>query len=268
MDMSEIWGWLRPTLELTMAIAIFIAAFFFFLAVIGKRNARRSGIVSGLAAILSFVLLIFTAAGNIYWTGLNPYSKLGIPTFQFPIFLLFLCMGIIFAYFAFDARKIVKHKDASNSTLLLAIIFFIMSIILLIPMIRVVLLKDQIVMSWQDLLPNFLRIYPTTIDVIVIVIVPLILFAIGIYVLKELKFKKYESESLQGSSKQEQTFSKFDLELSRKLFHIIIVALLAAYLFVGRIVIDSIDQFLILRTLNPYGVAAHCDDYRDDQCVG
>jgi len=261
MDMSETWGWLRPTLELTMAIAIFIAAFFFFLAVIGKRNARRSGIVSGLAAILSFVLLIFTAAGNIYWTGLNPYSKLGIPTFQFPIFLLFLCMGIIFAYFAFDARKIVKHKDASNSTLLLAIIFFIMSIILLIPMIRVVLLKDQIVMSWQDLLPNFLRIYPTTIDVIVIVIVPLILFAIGIYVLNE-------SETVQESSKYEQTFSKFDLELSRKLFHIIIVALLAAYLFVGRIVIDSIDQFLILRTLNPYGVAAHCDDYRDDQCVG
>ncbi len=256
MDLSAIWGWLRPTLEIIMAVVIFIGTFFFFLAVIGKPHARRSGIISGLAAIIAFVLLVFTAAGNIYWTVPDPSPKLGIPTFQFPIFLLFLCIGIIFAYFAFDARKIVKHKEASNSTLLLAIIFFIMSIILLIPMIRVFLLKDEIVTSWQDLRPSFLLIYPTTIDVIVIVVVPVILFAIGIYVLKELTFKKYESEIVQESSKHEQTFSKFDLELSRKLFHIIIVALLAAYLFVGRIVIDSIYQFLILGTQNLYGFAA------------
>jgi len=256
MDLTEIWGWLRPTCEMLMGIIIVIAAFFFFLAVISRKHARRNGIISAISALLAFGLLVFMAIGNVYWVIPNPSLTLGLPTKQFPLFLLFFCVGIIFIYFAFDAKKNVKHNEAFNSTLLLAAIFIIMSIILLIPMIRVFILRDQVLTTWEDILPLYLLIYANSIDIVVIVIVPLVLFAIGIYVLKEMKFKKYESEALQESIKQQQTFSKFDLELSRKLFHIIIIAILASYMFVGRIVIDTIYRFIILGTPNIYPFSA------------
>jgi dolichol kinase len=85
--------------------------------------------------------------------------------------------------------------------------------------------------------------FPYPIAHTTLIIVAIILFVIGAYVLKEMKTKKYESDSTQELDKYQKTLSKIDLEISRKIYHVLIVVVLVAYLFVGDKVLNSIFSF-------------------------
>jgi dolichol kinase len=58
-----------------------------------------------------------------------------------------------------------------------------------------------------------------------------------------MKTKKYESDNTQELDKYQKTLSKIDLEISRKIYHVLIVVVLVGYLFVGDIVLDAIFNF-------------------------
>ncbi len=242
MSFEEVWQWLGPTLEYSMAIFAVLACIFFFFAVIKEKTARRYGILSGISAIMVFVCLVTISAGNTL-QGTPASSLMG--TFQLTLGVIFIITGVVLIYFALDAKKIVNHDEACYSTLLLVGIFFVIGVYLILNCVPV-FFGNQTMSTWEDLVPSYSLMYPFPIGRVVTVIIPLTLYAIGVYTLKEMKSKTYETVIQQDEDKFQVTLSKLDLEISRKIFHVIIIVVLVGYLFVGRIVMDSIYKFTLL----------------------
>ena len=243
MSMVDTWAWLGPLIEYTMAIFMIITAIFFFLAVYRKENARRYGIICGISAIMVFVVLVTVTTGNVYW-GTTLGAMMG--TFQLTLSIVYLITGIALVYFALDAKNNVQHKEAYYSTMLIALIFFGLSMYLLIPSAILLINGIPIPADLVDLIPIYSLIYVFPVARIVLVIIPLTAYAVGIYTLMEMKLKTYEKEPMREADRYQKTFSKIDLEISRKLYHVIIIVVIIAYLFLGEIVMKSIYQFTLI----------------------
>ncbi|TFG05631.1 MAG: hypothetical protein EU536_01200 [Promethearchaeota archaeon] len=224
-----------------------IATVFFFLAVISKNNAKFYGVIAGLSALFSFLSLIFA---TIYATlaGMAAGSVTG--TFQFAISIVLLICGVFLVYFALDAKNKVKAKEACYSTFLLAICMFLIGSYLLVDVLPTLIRNFNLSLTDWSVLENHIISYqmviPFPIERTMITIIPLTLFVIGAYMLKEMKSKRYESNAMQEADKFLKTYSKLDLEISRKLYHVVIIVVLVCYLFVGKLVIDVIYQFTLL----------------------
>ncbi|NVM30409.1 MAG: hypothetical protein HWN65_16300 [Candidatus Helarchaeota archaeon] len=237
--MEETWGWLSIPLGYWMVTYVIISFIFFFLAVISKKDARFFGIIAGACAIWSFLCLVVGVTGDTLW-GIPQGGFMGL--FQFTLSIIFIIMAFSLIYFAFDAKNNVGHKEAFYSALLLGGITFLLGICLLISA-GILYIRDQIITTWHDFVPFHAHLYPPPIAKFVIVVILLVFFAIGAYCLIEMKTKSFETESAQKTDKFQKTFSKLDLEISRKIYHVIIIVVLVCYLFVGQIVLDSIYQF-------------------------
>lgn len=237
--LADAWiSWLSNIFAYNIIIFAGLATFFFFLAVFSENNARKWGILGGGCAIWMMISLVLMASGNVLWQ--FPSQELQI--FQIGLSLVFLISTIFLIKFAFDAKNRVDHKEAFYSGLLLSVISFIIGIYLLIPTIAV-LLGPQDLNNSTALTAMFHLAFPYPIAHTTLIIVAIILFVIGAYVLKEMKTRKYESDSTQELDKYQKTLSRIDLEISRKIYHVLIVVVLVAYLFVGNIVLDSIFSF-------------------------
>jgi len=236
---ADAWvSWLSSIFSYNIIIFGVLATVFFFLAIFSEKNARKFGIIGGGCAIWMMVSIVLMASGNVLWR--FPGQELQI--FQLGISIVFLISAIFLVKFAFEAKNKIEHKEAFYSTLLLAIISFIIGIYLLIPTIAV-LLGPQDLTNLTALTAMFHLTYPYPIAHTTFIMVALILFVIGAYVLKEMKIKKYESDSMQELDKYQKTLSRIDLEISRKIYHVLIVVVLVGYLFVGNIVLDAIFSF-------------------------
>jgi dolichol kinase len=60
-----------------------------------------------------------------------------------------------------------------------------------------------------------------------------------------MKSKKYISETAENEDKFAKTFSKLDLEISRKIYHVVILIVIVCYLFVGYTTLDAIYNFAL-----------------------
>ncbi len=247
---ADVWiNWLSSIFSYNVIIFGLLASLFFFFAVFSDKNAKKFGIIAGGCAIWMMISLVLMASGNVLWR--FPGQELQI--FQLGLSMVFLICTIFLIKFAMEAKNKVKHKEAFYSTILLMIICFILGIYLLIPTITV-LMGPQDITNDATLSAMFHLTYPYPIAHTTFIMVALILFVIGAYVLKEMKTKKYKSDSTQELDKYQKTLSKVDLEIARKLYHVLIVVLLVGYLFVGDIVLDAIFNFSFNLPL-PYPLA-------------
>jgi dolichol kinase len=236
--LADAWVWLSGIFEYSLAIFGILATLFFFLAVFSEKNARKFGIIGGACAIWMMLSLVLMTAGDTLWR-IQVREMQGI--FQLSLSMIFLLSTVFLIKFAFEARNKVDHKEAFYSTLLLACVVCIIGLYLFITCIPIVLGPADI--SLENLIPMFSLMYPFPIAHVTLTIVPLVLFTVGAYVLKEMKTRRYESGSMQELDKYQKTLSKVDLEISRKIYHVLIVVVLVCYLFVGKIALGSIFGF-------------------------
>ena len=236
--LADAWVWLSAIFEYSLAIFGILATLFFFMAVFSEKNARKFGIIAGACAIWTMVSLVLMTTGDTLYR-IQVREMQGI--FQLSLSIIFLLSTLFLIKFAFEAKNKVEHKEAFYSTLLLAGVVFIIGAYLFITDIPVLLGPADI--STPNLISIFSLMYPYPIAHVTLTIVPLVLFTVGAYVLKEMKTRKYESGSMQELDKYQKTLSKVDLEISRKIYHVLIVVVLVCYLFVGKIVLASIFGF-------------------------
>jgi len=242
MSLIEVWPWLGLILDYSIQVFGILATVFFYFAVFKERHALLYGILGGISVIMEISFFILLNLGkSILGFSFGIMSGFG----QFTVSIIFLIIGIVLIFLALDIKNNVKHKEAYNSTFLLTIIFFIISFYLLVPSLTL-FFKNQPGNTWQDLLPAYSLTYPFPFDLVLSDIIPITLFALGIYVIKETKFKFSNPNKEQGLDENQKPFSKLDLEISRKIFHVIIIVLLICYLFVGRVVVDTIYQYTFL----------------------
>ncbi|MFX1295414.1 MAG: hypothetical protein ACFFD2_11270 [Promethearchaeota archaeon] len=239
MGMTEIWLWLGTGVEYLMAIFAVTAAIFFFIAIISKKRSHLFGFLSGISAIGMFLCLVLGTTGNILH-GLPKRAYMG--TFQVTLSIIFITSAVVFIYFAYDAKNTVGDKDSFYSTFLMAIVTLVMGIYMIVPSL-IVFFGAQDISTIAGLIPYYTLTFPFPIARVIMVVVPLIIFAIGIYVLKEMKSKKYLSEHIQEEVKLEKTYSRLDLEISRKIYHVLIIVVIIGYLFVGRVIFRAIYNF-------------------------
>ncbi len=239
MGMVEIWLWLGTVVEYLMIFCGVLAGIFFLLAVITGKRARFYGFLAGGFAIGMMVLLVLGSVGNSFYGAPLP-TLMG--TIQLALSVIFIGISLFLIYFAYDAKNNVQHKEAFYTTFIMAIIVFIIGIALLIPSLTT-MLGPQDITTIEGLTPAYTLTFPHPIDRVILVIIPLTLFTVGAYVFKEMKTQKYASESSQEQDKLQKTFSKLDLEISRKIYHVIIIVMIIGYLFVGYVVFDAIYHF-------------------------
>ncbi len=237
-----IWIWLATVFDYWFAIYAVVATIFFFLAVISKDNSKFYGIIAGYCGIFSFLGLVISSTGAAM-AGVVSGSIFG--TFQFALSLIFLISGVILVYFALDAKNNAKAKEASNSTFLLAICTFLIGGYMLFDAVPVVFGNNDYT-NYINHLPAYQMLLPLPIGRVIITIIPLTIFAIGAYIIKESRTKQYESQAMQEEDKFLKTYSKLDLEVSRKLYHVVIIVVIVCYLYIGTIVVDAIYQFTFL----------------------
>ncbi|MHA1265045.1 MAG: hypothetical protein ACTSRS_07385 [Candidatus Helarchaeota archaeon] len=241
------WVSLAVVFDYWIAIYAVVATIFFFLAVITKKSARFFGIIAGISGLFSFCSLIFSTIGATL-AGVSAGSISG--TFQLALSLIFLVCGVFLIYFAYDAKKNIKVNEASNSTYFLAGCMFFISIYMLIDVLPVLLRNAGLTFVDFSLIenhfPSYQLLLPFPVARVVITIIPLTLFTVGAYILKEMKSKRYQTNALQEADKYLKTYSKLDLEISRKIYHVVIIVVLIGYLFVGKLVMDVIYQFTFL----------------------
>ena len=236
------WIWLTTTFDYWIAIYAVIAVIFFFLAVVSKDNSRFYGIIAGATVLWSFLSLIFSTMGSSI-AGVAAGSIPG--TFQFALSLIFLLVGFFFIYFALDAKNNVKKKEAAISTFLLAACMFFIGGYLLLDVVPVIFSPNDLSLL-ENLIPAYQLTLPFPVGRIILTLVPITFFVVGAYVFFEQKTKHYESKESEESDKFSKTMSKLDLEMSRKLYHVVIIVVIICYLIVGRMVLDVIYQFTFL----------------------
>jgi dolichol kinase len=227
------------TFEILMMVFIGLACGFFFLAVLKEENARKYGIISGISAIMVFVSMI---AGTFSNFQLGTPLHMMIGRYQFLLGIILIITAAVVFYFAMDAKNNVKSKEAYYSTLIIVVVLAFIAIYLVVTSVPVVF-GEHIISTTDDMLPLFNIMYPYPTGRVVIVIFPLLFYAVGLYTFWEMKRKAYETEEQQNDDKFSQTSSKVDLEIARKIYHVLVVVFIVAYLFVGRIVMDTIFSF-------------------------
>ncbi len=247
--MTETWLWLGTVVEYLMAVFGVVATIFFFIAVIRKEKARLYAFISGGSAIGFMLCMVLGTAGNVLY-GMPEKAVMG--TFQVALSAVFIVSAIFLFYFAFDAKNKVDHREAFFSSLLAGFISLAIGIFMLIPSLQLCF-GSQDISTIQNLLPFYTLTYPFPIARITMVIVPLTIFVVGAYLLKEMKTKKYESESLQELDKFQKTYSNLDLEISRKIYHVVIIVVIVMYLYVGEIILNAIYNFTLNNLPQPIG---------------
>ncbi|MHA1129551.1 MAG: phosphatidate cytidylyltransferase [Candidatus Helarchaeota archaeon] len=238
MASAEILGFI---FEILMTICAGLASIFFFLAVLKEKHTRIYGMISGISAIMVFVAMVLGSIFN-FQTGTPLHMMIG--RYQLLIGIVLLITAAVTFYFALDAKNNVKRTEAYYSTLIIVAVLVVIGVYLTITSAPMVF-GEHIISTTDDLLPFFNLMYPYPVGRVVVVIIPLTLYAVGVYALKELKTKSYESEAQQNTEKFQRTMSKLDLEIARKIYHVIVVVVIIAYLFVGRIVMDTIFSFTL-----------------------
>ncbi|NVM52307.1 MAG: phosphatidate cytidylyltransferase [Candidatus Helarchaeota archaeon] len=241
MGLAAEWYWLGTIFEYCFAFFGIAAAIFFFLAVIKEKRARLYGWLGGGCAIWMFLCFALGTAGNTQF-GVPARGMMG--TFQLALSSVFIILGLIMLYFAFDAKNNVEHKESYYSCLLLGGVVIAMGIFMFIPS-ALVFFGPQDYSTWQALLPYYTLTFPFPYARITLAVVPLVIFVVGLYVIKERRTKKYETDATQELDRYQKTVSKLDLEISRKIYHVLIIVVLVCYLFVGEMLTYSFYDFTL-----------------------
>lgn len=147
-------------------------------------------------------------------------------------------------------QKIKLNIEKPFIPLLCAVIMFILGIFILIPSLEL-FFRSQEISTIENLIPYYTLTFPFPIARIVLVMVILTVFAVGAYTLKEMKSKKYLTDISQDQDKFQKTYSNLDLEISRKIYHIVIIVVLILYLFVAYMILDTIYHFTLFNLPQP-----------------
>jgi dolichol kinase len=241
MSLVDAWYWLGTIFEYCFAFFSIGATVFLLLAVMKEKRARLYGWIGGGCAIWMMLSFILGTVGNAQF-GVPPRGLMG--TFQFALSMIFIILGIFLLFFAFDTKKNVDEKEAFYSTLLLAGIVLAVGIYIFIPSASV-FFGPQDLTTIEALLPYYTLTFPFPMARITITVIPLVIFVVGAYVIKEMKAKKYETNAMQEVDKYQKTVSKLDLEISRKIYHVLILVMIVMYISVGRVILENIYNFSV-----------------------
>ncbi len=164
----------------------------------------------------------------------------GIIFFIFGIFCVLITREIN------QKRKIAKEnlvelREGTYNGLLTSILCIIMGLLYFIPGIRVALVDNT-------LLDSLYLLYPTPTATFVIYFLGFIFVFIGMFVIYEWKTKSFSK-----APQVEQKIHKLDKELSRKAFHVLIIGVLAVYLVVGKLVVNSLYLHLTTPAYDYWG---------------
>ncbi|NVM31104.1 MAG: hypothetical protein HWN65_19840 [Candidatus Helarchaeota archaeon] len=171
-------------------------------------------------------------------------------------------VGIVFLFFAFYCFLItrdVNHKrqketDKENLTelregvyngALTAVLCIAMALMYIIPGVTVTLASGTV--EERCTLSMYL-LYPTPTATFAIYFLGFIFVFIALFVVYEWKTEKFSK-----APPPKQKIHKLDKELSRKAFHILIIGVLAVYLIVGRLVVNSLYTWLITAPYDFWG---------------
>lgn len=167
----------------------------------------------------------------------------GIIFFIFGIFCVLITREIN------QKRKIAKEnlvelREGTYNGLLTSILCIIMGLLYFIPGIRVALVDNT-------LLDSLYLLYPTPTATFVIYFLGFIFVFIGMFVIYEWKTKSFSK-----APQVEQKIHKLDKELSRKAFHVLIIGVLAVYLVVGKLVVNSLYLHLTTPAYDYWGYSS------------
>ena len=180
-------------------------------------------------------------------------------------------VGIIFLFFAFycflitrdvnhkrqketDKENLIELREGVYNGALTAVLCIAMALMYIIPGVTVALASGTVE---ETCTLSMYLLYPTPTATFAIYFLGFIFVFIALFVVYEWKTEKFSK-----APPPEKKIHKLDKELSRKAFHILIIGVLAIYLIVGRLVVDSLYTWL---TTTPYdywgysGVAFYSD---------
>ena len=198
--------------------------------------------------------------GFISWNYLNFLSYEGSD--RMPVFGIDnMLVGIIFFTFAIwcilisreikrkrqketDREKLLELREGVYNGALTTVMCIVLGLFYFIPGLTVALVNNTIEASLYLL-------YPTPWATFVIYFLGFAFIFIAIFVLYEWKTKKFSS-----APPQEQKVHKLDKEISRKAFHILIIGVLAVYLIVGKLIVNSIYEHLITAAYDYWGYSS------------
>ncbi len=170
-----------------------------------------------------------------------------------------MVIGVIFFIFALQCFLITrnvnsKRKTATenvvelregvfNGALTVGLCIF-MGLYFLIPGLIVAFIKTSLTEALK--LP-----YPIPTGTFAIYFLGFLFIFFSAFAIYELKTKKYLKEP-----PPEQKIHKLDLEISRKAFHVLIIGVLAVYLIVGQLVVDSLYGLMVTLPYDYWGYGA------------
>ena len=169
--------------------------------------------------------------------------------------IIFLCIIIPIIYVARDCFKKHKNKIDGYSAIVTAITSGVIGMFFLVEGLNCFAWSNYLYSlglnqaALEYGLAHLILPYPTA--TFVIYFMPMIFLFMGAYVVKELISKNFVSET-KISEKLSIEVDKSDLEVSRKTFHITIIAVIVCYLFLGKIMYQSIFQFIVDSTQRLY----------------
>jgi dolichol kinase len=240
-SLADAWYWFGLVFEYSFAFFSIGAAVFLFLAVMKEKRARLYGWIGGGCAIWMILSFILGTIGNAQF-GVPARGFMG--TFQFALSIILIIIGVFLLFFAFDTKKNVNEKEAFFSTLLLAGFILGIGIYIFIPS-AAIFFGPQDITTIEALLPYYTLTYPFPMARITITVIPLVIFVVGAYVIKEMRVKKYETNAMQEVDKYQKTVSNLDLEISRKIYHVLILVIIVMYISVGRTILENIYNFSV-----------------------
>ncbi|NVM54457.1 MAG: hypothetical protein HWN66_12205, partial [Candidatus Helarchaeota archaeon] len=163
-------------------------------------------------------------------------------------------VGIIFLFFAFycllitrevnhkrqeetDKKNLIELREGVYNGGLTTVLCIVMGLIYIIPGLMVALANGTV--EERCTLSMYL-LYPSPTATFTIYFLGFVFAFIAIFVVYEWKTEKFSK-----APPPEQKIHKLDKELSRKAFHILIIGVLAVYLIVGRLVVNSLYSWLV-----------------------
>ncbi len=169
--------------------------------------------------------------------------------------IVFLIMIPAMLYVARDCFKKYKNKVDGYSAILTSIAVCFMGVYFIVEGINCYIYSNSLMASGLDkealeyALSHLILPYPTS--TFVLYLIPMIFLFMAAYMGKELIEKKFVDEKV-IEEKLKVKVDKRDLEVSRKTFHITIIAVIVCYLFLGKIITNSIYNFIVSSTQEAY----------------
>ena len=167
--------------------------------------------------------------------------------YEILIGIVLLLLIPVSLYVARDCFKKHKNRVDGYSAICTTIAIGIIGLYFIIEGLSCYIHVNILAGSGQDLealkyaLSHLILPYPT--GSFVLYLIPIIFLFIAIYVGKELITKEFIDEK-KIREKLNVKVEKSDLEVSRKTFHITIIAIIVCYLFLGQLIVTSIFSFI------------------------